>query len=393
VNNKIVFAFIVLFALFQSRLVFAEFSPATIKAGGVDIVPVVEFSEFYDSNILYSESATKNDLITRITPGVSASLASGANEYLLTAGALLERFSKSKVDNFIDTDIAVDLHQSITRKFILDVKAKRINAHEERGLNYSRGLNTLAKPDAYALNEAVVKLRYGGRESIGRMVFSIGNDSRVFNSRREITRFRDLENKRAGMTFYYHLMPKTSLLFELSQRKIDYRNNKADNSTEQRFFIGSRWDISALTSGTAKAGLLSKKFDDMAKSSVSTFSWEIGARWSPLTYSVVDIVTKGLFEESDDINNYYIDSQSLLLKWVHFWAKNVDTTIHANALNRVYKQSGRNDKLKKIGIDINYHFRRWMDVGVGYNFADSQSNISGYSYNKNVFFLSVKLGL
>ena len=389
-KNKTGITSILLLSLFVVKTSHAEFDPAVIKAGGVDIVPVVSISESYDSNILYAETTKESDTVTEIRPEVSATVESGANEYSVKVGASIGRYAKSSEDDFVDSNVSMNIHQSFTRKAILNVDVERMNEHESRGLNYGKGKD-LPEPDKYHINQAKAKFSYGSRDSIGRIVFNAITETRNFDSRRSITKTRDLQNTGGGVTFYYHFMPKTSLLFELSQRELTYRHNELDNSNsiEQRVFAGTRWDITALTSGTAKAGLLEKNFEDSAKSDRSTFSWEVGARWSPLTYSVFDIITKGALEESEDVNDYSVESKNVLIQWVHFWNKALDTTLHVNVTNRDYQQSGREDKLVSSGVKLKYNFRRWLDASASYRYSESDSSTANFSYDKNVLTLGL----
>jgi len=392
-NNKTVILSAVVVAMLPFANSYAEFDPAVIKAGGVDIVPTLGVSESYDSNILYGESTKQGDMITSLKPAVTATVESGANKYSLKTDAAIGSYSKSKADNYLDSSFSVDVHQSFTRKIVLDVKAKRENAHENRGSGYSQGANlTVTEPDRYSINQVDGEFAYGSRDAIGRIVFRIASGSRIYNNNRAISKDRDRDNASGGATFYYHVMPKTSLLAEFSQQSLVYRNNESYNSNEQRVLVGTRWDISALTSGTAKAGLLRKKFTDATRVDTSIFSWEIGARWSPLSYSVFDVVTKGTLDETNGGGNF-IESKTLLIKWAHFWNKSIDTAVDVNVTNNKYQPTTRQDNFRSLGIKTNYNLRRWLDVAADYRYVINQSTLTGFDYDKNIFTFSLTAAL
>lgn len=260
---------------------YAEFDPGIIKTGGVDIVPVLAVTEAYDTNVLYSEDNEKSSRVTKLRPSVVASMAVGANKYSVAAGAVIGRYANSSEDNYSDSNFLFDLRQSFTRKLTLDFKAKRINTHESRGLGYSQGITQgtlLAKPDQYNLNVFDGMLSYGSKDSLGRIELQLYSEAREYETRREIIKIRDRDIKGGDVTFYYHIMPKTSLLFEIGSRELTYIYNASYNSAEKRVLLGTTWDMTSLTSGTAKAGMLKKDFDTTLRKSASILSWEVSAR-------------------------------------------------------------------------------------------------------------------
>ncbi len=381
-----------LFALVSSNS-FAKFDPAVIKVGGIGVVPTVDVAESYDSNIFYSETDEKSALVTVIAPKVKAGMEVGANKYSVTADAAIGRYSSSSADNYVDSSIGMDIHQSFTRKAVLDVNASRNNYHEARGAGYSKGIaSLLAEPDKYHINRLGAKFSYGSRDAIGRIVFGLSSSTRIYDTRRAFTKLRDNNNIGGTVTFYYHVMPKTSLLFELSNREIKYDNNPTYDSTEQRALVGVSWDISALTTGTAKAGLLEKNFDEASRKDFSGFSWELGARWTPLSYSVVDVVSKGRTEETNGSGDY-IDSKSILTRWTHFWNEKVNTALDLNFTKNQYKPTSRVENYYSLGVQVTYNMRRWLNVGAGYTRSSNSSTAAGFDFDKNVFSLSLQASL
>ncbi|MDH3325368.1 MAG: outer membrane beta-barrel protein [Gammaproteobacteria bacterium] len=395
-NNKYISVnlTVVLLTLLSVSNSHAEFSPAVVKAGGIDIVPVLGLFQSYDSNMLYSNADEKTSMITLIKPKVTVSTEVGANTYSVGAGVSIGSYSESRADDYVDSNLSLDLHQSFSRKAELDIKAGRLNTHEARGADYSSGAAAISitEPDKYHINHAEGTFSYGSKDAIGRIVFNLSSDTRIYDSRRTQTKTRDRDSVGAGVTFFYHVMPKTSLLFELSQRELVYSNRVSDNSIEQRAYAGASWDISALTTGTAKGGLLEKNFDDATKDSFSGFSWEIGARWTPLSYSVIDVLTSGKTEETNGSGNY-IDSKNVLVKWAHFWSERLNTVLDVNVTKNNYQPSPREDDFVSVGLQLNYNLRRWLNIGGGYTYSENGSSQDEFDYAKNIFSISLMMGL
>ena len=382
-----------LFYLVSISPALAEFDPAKINAGGIEFIPVVGLSESYDSNILYTPDNEESSLITVISPQLLINKEIGVNNYSLEATAEIGQFADSNDDNYVDSSVKAIIHQSFTRKANLDLEAYRLNEHESRGTGNSAGGNIgLTSPDEYHINGFSGKFSYGSQEAIGNIVIKLFSNSRRYDTRRDVTNKRDQDDVGGVATFFYHMMPKTSLLAEISHREISYETNPDFNSFQQRAFFGASWNISAITKGTAKAGLLEKNFDDMDKGDVSAFSWELGARWTPLSYSVIDVLTSGKTEETNGAGDY-IDSKVLRVQWIHFWNDRMNTTLNLNSSQYDYKPSTRKDKLASFSIGIIYNFKRWLDFGVSYSRSDNQSTVDNFDYQKNVFTLSLTAGL
>jgi hypothetical protein len=228
---------------------------------------------------------------------------------------------------------------------------------------------------------------------MGRIVFNLLWDNRIYDNHRANTKIRDRDSVGGGVTFFYHAMPKTSLLFELSHREFNYSNYENYDSIEQRALVGASWDISALTTGTAKAGLLEKNFNVDAQDGYSGISWEIGARWTPLSYSVIDILSRGRTEESNGSDDYYIDSKGVLIKWAHYWSESVNTVLDVNVTKNAYQPTTREDDYQSIGLQLNYSPRRWLNVGIGFTHSTNQSTNDSFEYEKNVVAVNLTAGL
>src|SRR5258706_10067848 len=99
-------------------------------------------------------------------------------------------------------------------------------------------------------------------------------------------------------------MPRTELLAQVGHRNIDYSlSTSTQSSTEDRFLVGVKWEATAATTGTAKFGQMTKKFDSAGRQDFSGSSWDVGVRWSPLSYSVFDISSAKQTAESTGVGD------------------------------------------------------------------------------------------
>jgi len=395
-NRSIVKLLSILCGLFIfSSHVYAIYEPAVINASGIEVVPTLQVSQSHDSNYLYASSDEQSDWIRKVSPAVNILKTNGPSEYKLSFGLDVGSYKTHTSDDYLDSMLSLDLHQSFTRKFSLGLMAKRHNLHESRGLGYSSGdlgSTPLSSPDEYHTDSYGMLINYGSKDAIGRIEMNLTGENRQFDTRRDVTSVRDRSLAGGDFTFYYHLLPKTSLIFEVGHHAFTYENNTAYDNTEQHFFSGVSWDITSITTGTLKAGLLKKDFSDAERDDFSGFSWEIGARWTPLSYSVVDALTKGRTEETNSEGDY-IDSKSLIVQWTHFWNDRVSTKLNSNLTMNSFKPTGRDEDYLNLSFSVNYDIRRWMQAGLSLSTIENEATDNSYDYQKNIVSINLNLAL
>jgi hypothetical protein len=222
-----------------------------------------------------------------------------------------------------------------------------------------------------------------------------GYSSRTYQNNRESTAANDHDTGILGGTFLWRVAPKTQLLFQGEWRPIDYDQPTSTlDSDETRYYVGARWDATALTSGSAKFGVLKKDFRSDQREDFNTSSWEVGVRWSPLTYSVFDLNTARQTEESTGLGDTIVSTRNLLT-WSHSWSRRVRTQILAGWTHDDYRGEGvtRDDDTGSLGLRLYYQFRRWLRFGAEYTYTDRDSSDSVFDYQRNTFSLTLSATL
>src|SRR3954471_8271796 len=103
----------------------------------------------------------------------------------------------------------------------------------------------------------------------------------------------------------------------MQQRFVDYKlNTSTQSSTETRYQIGAKWEATAKTSGIVKFGMLEKKFNSSGRTDFSGSSWDAAVRWSPLTYSVWDLYSSKVTNESTGTGDFLL-TQTYGVNWNH----------------------------------------------------------------------------
>ncbi len=368
--------------------------PAAMNVGGLSLVPFVELEEKFDSNILYSETNEKSSTITTISPTAQLGLQKGVNVYGIQAAIQAGFYASSSDDNYVDAQTQASVHQEFTRRNVLDLQAQYNRAHDYRGTGYTQGIATIInEPDRYHTLGFGGDYTYGSTDAIGRIKLSAAYTDKVYDNHRNLTEARDRSNTDLGATFYYQIQPKTALLFELKQTIIDYTLSAVTlDSTETRYYVGGEWEITAITTGNARAGWLQKNFDSANRKDFSGFSWVIGGSWTPIKRSEFTLQTSGKTDETNGVGDY-IDSKSVTAGWNHEWSSRVSSNLTGFVVKNVYTPSTQKEGLVAASLGVTYNMRRWLNFSAKYGHSRRLSNRAGQDFKKNEISLAVLITL
>ena len=139
--------------------------------------------------------------------------------------------------------------------------------------------------------------------------------------------------------------------------------------------------------------MVKKDFDDAAHSSSSNLSWTGELRWSPLTYSHVDLNLNRAPAETTGGVGDFIDRTNSGARWTHQWNNRFVTEASASYLSDAYQGVDRTDNTQNYGLKATYKMRRWLSLGGDVTHSDRNSSDSNFSYQRNVFMLFLTAAL
>lgn len=146
------------------------------------------------------------------------------------------------------------------------------------------------------------------------------------------------------------------------------------------------------TTGTVKLGREKKDFDDSSIGEKSGGMWEVGVAWEPRTYSRFNLNTRQGFDEGDS-GASTIKTQTTTLSWDHDWAERLTSNVSYTRRDQDYQDIQREDNADIFGIGLTYEMRRWLDVGIGYKYAENDSDAANESYERNIYALTINASL
>jgi len=375
----------------------AAASSGAQRAGGVPMGPVTAYPSIgyalkHDDNLFYAPTNAVSDTIQVLTPAVRFEAKQAANTYSLVAGAALGRYNSSTADNYDDYNLNGLANLDLTTRLRANIKADYLDGHDPRG-STNNAISTT--PDRYHQTYLGAIASYGARGAQGRVDFELGQLKRRYINNRLTTFASDRDNTDVGATFFWRIAPKTSLLLQGKHTEIDYQDSTSTlDSTENRLLGGLTWEATAKTTGIFKLGMVNKDFQDPTRGSTTSPSYEGAIKWSPRTYSIVDINLSKMPAETTGGVGDYIDKTITGAVWSHQWTSQITTAATASYSTDVYKGSiDRKDNLQNFGLKATYSMRRWLNFGADYSYTNRNSNDNLFDYKRNIIMLFVNATL
>lgn len=366
--------------------------PMSYTDGPLQVIPQVSAQLGYDDNIFATETNEVSSTKFILSPSVQLKAEKGLNEYSVNYQITNATYQDSSADNYTDHELSGRAYFDFNIRNRLELLAGYLKTHEDRGSGLNQGTNATsnAVPVEYHVNSMQATYEFGGKEAKGRIKLEAGVQDREYDNFRAQTESKDRQVVKTSATFYYRVMPKTSLLFEIRNEDIDYDLSTVTlDSNERKYLVGAEWDATAKTSGSLRFGYSEKDFDSAARTDDDGLSWELAMRWSPKSYSVVDISTAKEAEETDGTGNY-IDTTTFDIQWTHAWSDLWRTRLYYGVSDDEYVSSTRKDDQTSYGLGVDYDMKRWLNFGLDYVHSERDSNQADLDYKKNTVYLTVQ---
>ena len=385
------------------------------KPAGIPWGPVVAYPEgtvtIKRNDNIYSQPngpGEKSSTITVLAPSVKLEAKDGPHTYDVTARVEDAHYSSYSSADYTDYGLTANAQWVFSGRTGLKLTAQYLDGHDDQGSIPGVGRHT--RPDEWHQSTFAGVAGYGAEGAQGRVEIDFGLINKEYdNFRRDgfgnpDNLKRDYDTARVGATFYWRVMPKTQILFNVSRAEYDYAQNSFTyvggpsagtswtnlSSTETKFQVGVTWEATAQTTGIFKVGATKKDFwkSSLGSSNYSDPSWEAAVKWSPLTYSNFDFMTAQRPGESS-IGSASLDTL-YGASWNHAWNSRLSSVASYNYLKNEYQYNSstafqQTDKTDTFGLKLNYQWTRVFKVGGFYDYTDKKSNNPGSEYKRNIY--------
>ena len=261
----------------------------TLKLMGtlVTVHPSVNADVRHDDNIFFSPNNRTADRILVLTPALSLEARQANNSFALRMSTTIGQYQRSTADNYTNYNLNGLADLDLGTRLRAKLSANYLDGEDPRGSTNGPISST---PDRYREIQGRGIFSYGAKGAKGRIDFELGHLQRAYYNNRAVTAAEDRIVDDIGTTFNWNVGPKTTLLFQGKHTKIDYTlSDSTLGSVENALYAGGTWEATAISKAAFRIGMVRKDFDDTARTSSSTITWNGEGTWSPRTYSHVTL--------------------------------------------------------------------------------------------------------
>jgi len=357
---------------------------------GVFLYPTLLVGYGYDDNLTRTNTGQISSSFVRLVPELMAELKNKGDRYTAKVNFAATRYMDSENDNATTALLELAGDNYFSSRAQAGWVLARVDGVDPRGFTQR---TVSAEPDKWHSNNLNGRFAYGAQEASGRFEFDLGTQAKTYDNNRDVTTVADVTLNSMAGRFFYRVGPRTKAVVEYRNAKANYVSDQStDDNTEQRYYAGLTWEATAATTGTVKVGRMTKEFDLASKQGYGGSSWEAGVRWSPKTYSIVDLQTTRSTADSTGVGDYTLNT-STSLGWSHKWNQSLGTRVLVSVLGTDFVGSGRVDNALGLGFMVEYNMLRWLKIGLDFGRTDNSSNDPTQSYKRNVTGLTLNATL
>jgi hypothetical protein len=375
--------------------------PVGVALGnGLTLLPAVKLGVENNSNIYSTESNEQSDTITRLTPSLNLLADFGKTQAGVYYQAEQGVYSADGDDDYLDQKLNAGVSYEITSRQEISAEASYNDAHDARGAGTVEGSAAATiDPDEYEEVTAGLTYVYGADSAVGNVsVYADSYQKRYSNNEIYGTEDRNHDKLNFGAILSLTSSPEHEVILEARQTNISYSEDSATaearEGSEQRLFVGMRWDLTGATTGEFKVGRSSRFFDESSVSSNTRLAWEGSLTWQPLTYSTVVISSSQNSNETNGAGDYIANTYTAA-SWDHEFSTYYSAGLTASVNSDVYvaDAADREDDLVSYGINGTYSPMPTLDITLSYSQAQRDSNINAYEYDNQVVNLGLNFAL
>ncbi len=357
---------------------------------GLYLYPTVSAGMGYNDNIQSSPSNPTSSNVFTLAPQLVAEIKNHGDRYTALATVNAVNYASSSADNATNSEFKLAGDNYFTARARAAWAFGQVRSTDPRGTT-DRAVQ--AEPDRWTSNNIDGRFIYGAPEAPGRVELDLGTRNKSFDNNRATAGVGDNTAVSYAGRLYYRLGSRTQAFGEYGNTKTDYSAVfSKETNTEQRYYLGLTWDASAATTGVVKLGRINKDFAAAGRDGYSGDSWEASLRWLPLTYSSVDLRTSRTTADATGFGNYVINTNTGV-NWSHKWTQSLSSRAALGRLKADYAGTNRTDNTTNYGLAVDYSLYRWLKLGVDWTSVDDSSNLSNFSYKRNITMFTLNASL
>ncbi len=346
-----------------------------------------------DDNVYLSNANRRAATIEVLSPSVKLVTQRRDDVYSLSYGASLTRYNSGASNNNSNTqNLTGEADIIATSRLSFKLKPSYVLGIDPIGTTYG---GAVATPNKWRNAGISGTMDYGSAGAKGKIELAAGYMATKYLNNRNITIAFDKKITNLGGTFFYRVMPRTSLLFEASNARYAYDNaaSLVPNNSIRNYLIGAQWESTAKTTGDFRIGQVQQRYEGGAIPDFTGTGWNGSITWNAKPYSRVNLaLTRQPQQSTLPGSSLYLVTSSTA-DWAYDWDSRFTAHLNASRINEDFRWLGVYTTNNSYGVSVDYRMRRWFTANLGWKTWSKSVNLPAYSsffvYDRNVFMLSL----
>ena len=355
-----------------------------------------------DDNIFQNAANEQSSRISMLTPSLLMRLEPSGKRLELGYGGEYAWYRDFSNDDYDDHALEAGAYLLLGRRSGLDFVASYEGEHENRGTGLTQGFDFASgelpeEPDQYTNEQLLTRYTYGITGTRAVLAFEASTQEQGYDNNLERTRQFDKDSTYGQATFGVRVRPNTSLQLSLRSTDIAYPHPPASgerlDSREHRYLVGVQWEATAKTTGSVRIGQVDKDYDDPSRPNFSGPNWDVAIRWSPRTYSHIDLGTERRPQETTTTSANVQDTQAYSIRWSHEWNDRVESRVSASTQDEEFvgDTENRQQELQQYGVALRYEMRSWLSWEVGLEVNSRDSNVERFRFDGKIVRIGARI--
>jgi len=356
-----------------------------IRLGPVRVKPSIRIEEKYEDNIFLEATNKDSDFITTVTPGISLDLPFGDYRASLAYVLNAVKFAEHPRQDSYNHGVIAFLGLNFT-KFKFTAENNFQDTKEIADTELSRRIHR-------SRND----VRANAGTDLPRINLDLGFRN-IFDDYKETAwQHEDKYENIFLLKGSYRMLPKTSLFLEYNLGGVRYYTSHNPNADYHQGFIGIEGKLTARSISVVKVGYQAR---DYKRSGVADFYGLVTTVSIAEKFTARDIAKlaflRSAVESTYSVNNYYVANRFITEYSHNFTDRFSGSLSGAYQLNKYPKETTegsetkrRKDNLWSAGILLNYKFRKWVSLELGYRYDGRESNFGVFDFGDNISTLNI----
>ena len=347
-------------------------------------------------NFLYEKSNEQSTSFWQVAPRLYLQTQTDNQLFSINTQFNHFKFSKFSQDDHSNVKIEPRYLLKFSEDKTLFIKGKLHSHYEYRGTGLSLG-------DAESLNQGDEKENsnfsagyvYGVTESVAKLQFEAGLQSNKYNSRRDITRLLDQEERYIKLSFDYLFGSGSYLATNFIYQTIEFEHQPEQDKTKSTALLGIKWNKSTITQFNMLLGYQEIVFNNSQIADDDGFKWRIDANWHPVDSMLITMKSERSFDEANRLSNSYrlADSHSIKIhkQFSDFIDFSADMIFNQEQI--IYTDNETTENYLTGILQVDYNPNDWLSVYLRYHYSDLDASELNLGYEKNSLLIGFSVNI